>query len=238
MRSGKVRRQMEELVAYSVLGYRLAAIVPVRSNQLYASLPPQSVIKRVAVVGLIADQPRWQLISETGVQGGFDQSYFVGASAARADGDRKTVSVRKAHDFGAFAAFGLAHASAPFLAGAKVPSMNPSRRSSPPRFRRSSAKAARIFENTPDARHSWNRRWQVLLGGYRSGRSFQGAPVRSIQKIPFNTCRESRGGRPDAPGLAFGSGRCGATNSHCSFVRSMPSISTHQITSLRFWDAL
>jgi hypothetical protein len=81
------------------------------------------------------------------------------------------MSVYKAHDFGAFAPFGLAHTIAPFFAGANVPSMKLSFRSMPPRSRRSSANAVKILANTPDQLHFWKHRWQVLRGGYRSGRS-------------------------------------------------------------------
>ena len=212
-----------------VLGGRFAAIAPMRSNHLHAPLFFEPTVQGGAVVGLVADHSRGQILDETGVQRRIDKRYFVGASAACVNGERKTLSVCKAHDFGAFAAFGLAHTSAPLFAGANVPSMNPSLRSMPPRSRRSSAKAVRILSNTPNRIHCWNRRWHVLRGGYRSGRSFQGAPVRSIQRIPLSTERASCGGRPDWPGRALGSGMNSAIRCHCSFVMSMNPISVHRI---------
>jgi len=211
-----------------VLGGRPASLASMRSYHLDASLLVQPTVQAVAIVGLVADHSRGQIVEEAGVQRRIDKGYFVGASAACVNGERKTVSVCKAHDFGAFAAFGLAHTSAPFLAGANVPSMNPSLRSMPPRSRRSSAKAVRILSNTPDRIHCWNRRWHVLRGGYRSGRSFQGAPVRRIQRIPLSTERGSCGGRPDRPGRALGSGMNSAIRCHCSFVMSMNPISVHR----------
>lgn len=213
--------------ASAVLGGRLEAITSVGSDQFHPTLLLESAVQRIAVVGLVADDSRGQFIQEAGIQRCFDQAYFVRASAACVNGDRKTFSVCKAHDFGAFAAFCFPHASAPLFAGAKVPSMNPSRRSIPPRSRKSSARAVRILSNIPRRVHCWNRRWQVLRGGYRSGRSFQGAPVRRIQSMPLSTCRRSCGGRPDRPGPAFGSGTNLAIRCHCSSVMSMTPISTH-----------
>ena len=187
-----------------VLGGRLSSIASMRSNHLHTSLLVQPTVQGVAVVGFVTDHSGGQVVKEAGVQRRIDKGYFVGASAACVNGERKTFSVCKAHDFGAFAAFGLAHASAPLFAGANVPSMNPSLRSMPPRSRRSSANAARILSNTPSRIHCWNRRWHVLRGGYRSGRSFQGAPVRRIQRMPLSTDRASwRPAGLARPGLGF-----------------------------------
>ena len=133
-----------------VLGGRFTSVSSMRSNHLHAPLLGQPTVQLVAVVGLVADHACGKLFEETGVQRRIDQGYFMGASAACVNGERKTLSVCKAHDFGAFAAFGLAHASVPFGAGAKVPSMSPSLRSMPSRSLRSSAKAGRIFSNTPN----------------------------------------------------------------------------------------
>src|SRR5258708_33096354 len=44
--------------AASVLGYRLAAVVPVRGNQLDPVPLPEQLIQRVTVVGAVTDQPR------------------------------------------------------------------------------------------------------------------------------------------------------------------------------------
>lgn len=210
-----------------VLGGRLSSIASMRGNHLHTPLLVQPTVQGVAVVGLVTDDSRGQIVKEAGVQRRVDKGYFVRASAACVHGERKTLSVCKTHDFGAFAAFGLAHASAPLFAGANVPSMNPSLRSMPPRSRRSSAKAVRILSNTPSRIHCWNRRWHVLRDGYRSGRSFQGAPVRRIQRIPLSTERASCGGRPDRPGRALGPGMNSEIHCHCSFVMSMNPISGH-----------
>ena len=114
---------------------------------------------------------------------------------------------------------------APFFGGAKVPSIKPSLRSMPPRSFKSWASAVRILTKIPDSVQSWKRRWQVLFGGYRSGRSTQGAPVRRIQRMPLSTSLGSCGGRPDFPGCALGFGMNCAIRCHCSFVMSINHIS-------------
>ena len=211
-----------------VLGGWLSSIASMGGNHLHTPFLVQPTVQGVTVVGLVTDHSRGQIVKEAGVQRRINMGYFMGTGTACVNGERKTFSVCKAHDFGAFAAFGLAHAGAPLWAGANVPSMNPSLRSMPPRSRRSSANAVRILSNTPSRIHRWNRRWHVLRGGYRSGRSFQGAPVRRIQRIPLSTERASCGCRPDWPGRALGSGMNAAIRCHCSFVMSMNPVSVHR----------
>jgi hypothetical protein len=53
----------------------------------------------------------------------------VWGSTSHNSGDRKTMSVCDCHDLGAFATFCLANSSAPFFAGANVPSIKVSRTS-------------------------------------------------------------------------------------------------------------
>jgi hypothetical protein len=152
-------------------------------------------------------------------------------------GDRKTSAVCDCHDLGTLAPLGFPDAEPPFLAGTKVPSTKASERSMPPRLSRSSAKARKIFSIVPSRTHPWNRRWHVWYEGYLSGRSFQGAPVRSTQRIPLRTSRDGRQGRP-RPSLRRGSsGIKGFNSCHCSSVRSMAAMihaqdpSAHTFTS-------
>jgi len=205
----------------TILRRGFASIALVRGNHRHITFFGQAFIQRVTVVRFVTNYIFRNLFQETGIQRSFHQGYFVGASRDCVNGDRKTFSVCKAHDFGAFAPFGLAHTIAPFLAGAKVPSMKPSLRSMPPRSRKSLANAVRILAKTPDSVQCWKRRWHVLLEGYRWGRSAQGAPVRSIHRMPFNMALLSSGGRPDVPGSALGFGKYSAIRCHCSFVKSM-----------------
>src|SRR4029077_20855310 len=91
---------------------------------------------------------------------------------------------------------GLADQSPPFLAGTNVPSTKHSLKSNPPASLRCCASAKRIFSKTTDRTQFWKRRWAVWYEPYRSGKSFQGAPVRKIHKTPLNTLRRWLQGRP------------------------------------------
>jgi hypothetical protein len=131
----------------------------------------QSLIKFVTVISSVTNDLLWYILKKAGIKSIVNKGYFMRASTGCVNGDRKTERVCKAHNLGSFAPFGFAHTIAPFFAGAKVPSIKPSLRSMPPRSFKSWASAVNILAKTPDSIHSWKRRWQVLFGGYRSGRS-------------------------------------------------------------------
>jgi hypothetical protein len=135
-------------------------------------------------------------------------------------GDRKTSTVCDSHELRTLSPLGFTHTESPFLAAMKVPSMKHSLRFSLPRSFISSARARRIFSKAPHLTHSWKRRWQVWYGGYLSGKSYQGAPLRRTHKIPLNTSRGSRLGLPLPSFLGGGSGSKGSIFIHCSFVTS------------------
>src|SRR5215470_827312 len=116
------------------------------------------LIQLVRIVGVVADQSLDRLGDEALCQRLVDQRYFMRRSTFRANGDRKTVAVRHCHDLGPLAALGFADAKAPLFAGAKVPSINASRTSKPPRVRRSSARASRMPRMTPERTQCWKRR--------------------------------------------------------------------------------
>jgi len=211
--------------APAVLCSGLFPIALMRSNQINAAFFGQLLIELVAVIRSITDYFFGNMFKKTSIQRLVHQCYLMRLSTGCVNGDRKTKSVCEAHNFGSFALFGFAHTIAPFFAGAKVPSMKPSLRSIPPRSFRSWASPVSILAKTPDSFHSWKRRWQVLLGGYRSGKSPHGAPVRKIQRMPLSTARQSCGGRPDFPGWALGFGIYSAIRCHCSCVRSICHVS-------------
>jgi len=212
----------------AVLRSASTAVVSMRRHQFDAALVEQPLVQRVAVIRFIADESFGKVGRPRPIKSLLDKGYLVWRSAGHVDGDRKTRAVRNCHDLAAFAPFGLPDAIAPFFAPANVPSMKASDRSILPRCSRSSANLTRIFSKTPARVHCWKRRWQVWYGGYRSGKSFQGAPVRNIQRMPLSTSRGSRGGRPRPPGLRFGGGIRGSMRVHCSFVSSMFHGSAHQ----------
>jgi hypothetical protein len=145
----------------------------------------------------------------------------MGRSTFNVSGDRKTISVRDRHDLGAFATFCLADSKTPFFAGAKLPSMNASLISIFPRSFRSSTSSWAMRRKTPCRTHCWNRLWHVWYGGYRGGKSFQGAPVRKIHKMPSKTSRGSRAGLPLGSLDGVDDTMMASIRFHCSLVSSI-----------------
>jgi hypothetical protein len=77
--------------------------------------------------------------------------------------------------------------------------------------------AAKTRSQTPASRHRQNRLYTVDHGPYRSGRSRQGAPVRSLHRMPLMIRRWSAFGRPVS---GFSGGSNGFSRSHCWSVSS------------------
>ena len=80
-----------------------------------------------------------------------------------------------------------------------------------------STRASRIFSQTPLSRHRQNRRCTFFQFPYVSGKSRQGAPVRSIQNTPLINCRVSRALPPRVP---FSPMVCGLIFSHALSLMS------------------
>ena len=205
----------------SILGFPFLSSFSMRRYHFNIAFIKQSLIKTITVIGFITNEFIRSILGKATVYCRFNQFHFVRRSAFNVSGDRNTRSVCDCHDLGSLAALCLADSKTPFFAGAKDPSMNASRISIWPRLYRSSASSWAIRLKTPCLTHCWNRRWQVWYGGYRWGKSFQGAPVRSIHRIPFSTCLGSRGGRPlgSLGGVNFLI--IGSIRFHCSFVMSI-----------------
>ena len=205
----------------SILGFGFLSSFSMRRYYLNMTLFKQSLIKAIAIIRFVTNNLIRSIMGKATVYRIFNQFHFMRRSAFNVSGDRNTRSVCDGHDLGAFAALCLADSKAPFFAGAKLPSMNASRISIWPRSYRSSANSWAIRLKTPCLTHSWNRRWHVWYGGYRWGRSFHGAPVRSIQRIPLSTCLGSRGGRPLGSLSGVNFLIIGSIRFHCSFVMSI-----------------
>lgn len=205
----------------SILSFMFLATFPMRRHHLDITLVKQSLVKFIAVVGFVPYQFIRSILSKTTINGCFNQFHLMGRSAFNVSGDRKTSSVCDGQDLGAFAAFCLANSKTPFFAGTKVPSMKASRMSIPPRSYRSCASSWAMRLKTPNLTHCWNRLWQVWYGGYRGGKSFQGAPVRNIHNIASKTWRGSRGLRPRGSLRIFADRIMGSIRFHCSFVSSI-----------------
>ena len=181
----------------------------------------QPLVQRVGVVRLVPDQPLRYRFDKPRVQHRIDEGDFVRRSARRANGDWKTSTVCHCHELRTLAPLGLAHTAAPFLAPTKVPSTKHSDTSMPPRSCRSVARAARTRSRAPSRTHAWKRRCTVVCGGYRSGRSFHGAPVLSTYSTPSSTGRRGVHGLPLPSARRGGSGIRGSRRAHCSSVSSM-----------------
>jgi len=205
----------------TVLGALFLSSFAMWRDHFNATFVVKRLIKFVTIVSFIPNNFIRSMFDKTTVNSGFDQFHLMGRSAFNVSGDRKTRSVCDGHDLGAFATFRLADSKTPFFAGAKLPSMNASRISILPRSYRSSASSCTIRWKIPCRTHCWNRLWQVWYGGYRWGRSFQGAPVRRIHIIPFNTSRGSLGRRPLGSFTGVKDVITGSIRFHCSFVSSI-----------------
>ena len=201
-----------------VLGFRPLSSSPMRRDHLDITLIKQSLIKFVAIIRFVTDKSIRSVCGKTAVNRSLNQFHFMGRSAFNVSGDRKTRSVCDCHDFGAFAAFCLADSKTPFFAGAKLPSMKASRISIWPRSYRSSTSSCAMRLKSPCLTHCWNHLWHVWYGGYRCGKSFHGAPVRRIQRIPLKTARGSRAGLPLGSLAGVNSLIIGSIRFQCSFV--------------------
>ncbi len=203
-----------------ILRYGFDAIALVWCDQFNA-LGCKSLIERITVVGTIPDKSSGSSHGEGFIESNLNKGDFMWRSRSRVHGEWKTCRVRNNHEFCTFAPLGFSHCEAPFFATTKVPSIKHSERLILPRSSRSRAKASTIARNTPWRTQRLKRRKQVEPEGNRSGRSAQHAPVRSTQRMPFNTARSlCIGGlpRPSARGSTFGIK--GSRIAHCSSVSS------------------
>jgi hypothetical protein len=203
----------------AILSFRFASVASVRRYHLY-TLCFERLIKRITVVGAVPDEPLRSLFSKACLESVLNKGDFMRRSTFNVYGEWKTSAVCNCHDLRTFAPLGLSNFEPPFFATTKVPSMKHSVRSISPRSCKSQAKDCNTLSRTLSLTQRWKRRWHVWYGGYRSGRSFHGAPVRSIQRIPLSTSRLSRQGRPLLSSLSTGFGISGSSTAHCSSVRS------------------
>ena len=133
--------------------------------------------------------------------------------------ERNTLAVDQYHKLCPLTFACFADASAPFFAGAKVPSMKASLQSSCWASSRSFRNARHNVSHRSARSHSPRRRQHVAYAGYRSGMSRQRAPLRNTHRIPSMTARSSARGRPPF-GFAFGFGINREIRAHCASVSS------------------
>jgi hypothetical protein len=199
-------------------------IAPVRANQ-FNTFTCQTFSQWVAVIPLVSNQ---SLRISFGTPSAFarhsnifyrffEERNFARGRRVQVVSQRNTLAVDHHHPLRSLAAFGLSDAFAPFFAGAKLPSANASLQSNCPRWSSSARNTRQASSQISCSSQSLSRLQQVDGLGNCFGKSAQGAPVRSIQRMPSNTLRLSAQGLP--PRLDFLSfGNKGSIFFHCSSV--------------------
>jgi len=222
----------------SVFVFPPMIVIAVRHYQIDAALSP-SFPQRVRVVAAIGDHafgllpratfaPRDTDFFECGVR----KRNFRRRGTFKPNSQRNTFTVSQYHPLCAFTTLGFADSIAPFLAGAKLPSMKASSHRNRPLASNSPSNVRQALSHTPCSSHPFNRRQQVDGEGYSSGRKRQAAPVCSIQRIPSKKLRFGAGGRPRPSFRRFGSGNSGPINSHCSSVNTFCRFFTREAQQL------
>jgi hypothetical protein len=213
----------------AVLGQWFLSITAMRRNQFDPALrQPRS--QRVAVVTAIGDQAQWFLPRSPRAGSAayadarerrFRAPRFVRGRRTKVLSQRKTLAVDHHHPLRALAPLGFSDSSAPFLAGAKLPSRKDSLHCSCFRSLSSARNARQISSQTPCSSQSRSLRQQVAGAGNSSGISCQRAPLRRIHKIPSSTLRSEARGRPPRR-RERGPGSKGRIFSHWASLNSRP----------------
>src|SRR6266478_6535801 len=213
----------------SVLGHRFASIPAMRRDQFDPALS-QPHSQRVTVVTTIGDQAERFLPRPPGMGSAayadrrerrFREPRFVRGCRTKVLSQRKTLAVDHHHPLRALAPLGFSDSSAPFLAGAKLPSRKDSLHCSCFRSLSSARNARQILSQTPCSSQSRSLRQHVAGEGNSSGKSCQRAPLRRIHKRPSSTLRSEARGRPPRR-RERGRGSKGRTFSHWASANRRP----------------
>ena len=188
----------------TVLRRRFASVLPMRHDQLDAACR-QLLAQGVAIVTAVGDQAARLLPRTTAampvpytdrLERRRDEPDLRRGSSVKVVSQRNTRAVDQYHPLRALAPLGFADSAAPFLAGAKLPSIKDSLHFNCWRSFNSPRKARQIVSQTSCSSQSRRRRQQVEGDANSSGKSCQRAPLRSIHKMPSKTLRSGAGGRP------------------------------------------
>lgn len=201
-----------------------AAPTAMRTDQLDPACR-QPLAEALRVVSAVTDEPGGTIAWTTRAsarhlhcpQGFLRKGDFRGRGAKESASQRYTLAVCHHHPLCTFATFGFTHAEPPFLALAKLPSMNTSSQLSLPWASSAERNTRQMLSQRSSSSQSRSRRQQVLALGYRSGRSRQRAPLRSTHRMPSKTSRSSARGRPNP----VAGGSSGWMISHCQSLRSV-----------------
>ncbi len=208
-----------------ILTIDVAMVFPMGNKKGDSSLL-QTSSGRIAVIGLISDHsfgsgpwPSGALFGDSD----FSKRLIKESDLSRRGrvgnaSERNTLAIDQYHALRSLSPLGRPDSRAPFFAGTKLASTNTSSQSRMPLWSRWERKARHMSLSTSVSYHCLSRRQHVEGCGYLSGRSFQRAPVLSIQSIPSKTNRSSALGRPPF-GRGGGLGIKGAIFFHCSSVK-------------------
>jgi len=219
----------------------MMVVLAVRRNQLNRPLP-QALAQRVGVVGAIGDYP-FRLLPRAAFRAwdpdrgerGFRKRNFCRRGTFEPNSQRKTLTVDQYHPLRPLATLGFTDGSAPFFAGAKLPSRKVSSHFSNPSPSSAPSRARQASSQTSASSHCFSRRQQVEGEGYSSGRKRHAAPVCSTQRMPSKHGRLEAQGRPRLSRRRRGGGNSGSISSHCSSVNSFCRFfmtEAHQLTCL------
>ena len=213
----------------AVLRPRFAPILAMRDDQLNASRC-QLLAQGVTIVAAVGNEAERLLPRPAGSmpppyadrgERRLDEFDLRRGRRVKVVSQRKTLAVDHHHALCALAPLGLADRGAPFLAGAKLPSMKDSLHFNCCRSLSSPRKARHISSHTSCSSQSRNLRQQVEGDGNSSGKSCQRAPLRKIHKMPSSTLRSFAGGRPPR-GRGARLGSKGRIFSHWASVSNRP----------------
>jgi hypothetical protein len=105
--------------------------VPAMWSNKFNSVEPQFCVEAVGVVGVLTDQVLRGVRNNQVQQSGHRQRYFMWCRALDVNRNWQPVTICYRHDLCSLAAFRLSDLMSPFLAGARVASINASRTSMP-----------------------------------------------------------------------------------------------------------
>jgi hypothetical protein len=204
----------------------LLVVLPVGGDQFDPSLL-QPFPQWIRVVGPVRDYslrllPRPAFGSGDADLGerGFRKRNFSRRGTFKPNSQRKTLTVDQYHPLRPLAALGFADCSAPFLAGAKLPSRKALSHRSKPSPSKAPSNVRQASSQTSCSSHRFKRRQQVAGEGYLSGRNRQAAPVHNTQRMPSRQSRFEAQGRPRLSRRRLGAGNSGSIRDHCASVNS------------------
>src|SRR5258708_6659156 len=191
------------------------AVASVRHDQLDAAFL-QPLAQWVRVVGAVSDPPFRLLPGPAFGPGdadlcerGFRKRSFTRRGTFQPNSQWKTLAVDQYHPLRSLAALGFTDRSAPFFAGAKLPSRKLSSHFSRPSSSRAPSNARHASSQTSSATQCLKRPKQLAGDGNLSARIRNAAPVCSTQRIPPRHARLEPHGRQRLSFRLIGSGNSG-----------------------------